>query len=560
MTNIKFTTRYHFAGINCRRGNMTQIRISDGVLEGELVDNEFGGKFYSFKGIPYAVPPIGNLRFKAPRPAKSWAGVRSAKQCGPMCYQRDIFLNLPPMGSEDCLYLNVYSPDISPKSPLPVMVWIHGGGFICGSSDDLVYGPDFLVRHNVVVVTINYRVGTLGFLCLDTEDVPGNAGMKDQVLALKWVKKNVEHFGGDANNITIFGESAGGASVGYHLVSPMSKGLFKRAICQSGCSLNFWTTVIDPRQKALVLAKQLGFYSEDNKELYEFFKNLPVEKLIDLSVNTTLNRKLYELDFAVVFEKQCGDNERFVYGDIIDLLSNVHEGVDIMSGYTEDEGILAFALPGINADVVFKYANEICDFFVPKQIALERPLREQFDVAKKFKKHYLNGLKASDNLNGLIKFLNMDFFAFELITFSKFCAGSQKNKVYLYKFTCKSELNQTVQLLKLNDVFKEFGRITVSHADDLHYLFPFKALQHKIDQNSESFTMINNVTTLWTNFAKFGNPTPDSKLGVQWAPFSLKEQHYLDISNKLVSGVAPDKDDVELWEDVFRITVPRRIL
>ncbi|KAL4709498.1 hypothetical protein ACJJTC_007229 [Scirpophaga incertulas] len=540
---------------------MTRVVISDGIVEGDLINNEFGGKFYSFKGIPYAVSPVGDLRFKAPQPAKPWSGVLSAKQCGPVCYQRDSFVGLPPGGSEDCLYLNVYSPDIKPNSPLPVMVWIHGGAFVCGSGDSMIYGPEFLVRHGVIMVTFNYRLGALGFLCLDTEDIPGNAGMKDQVLALKWVQKNIKHFGGDASKVTIFGESAGGACVGYHLISPMSKGLFKRAICQSGCSLNFWSKIEEPRQKALVLAKQLGFYSDSDKELSEFFKKMPVEKLIDLSMNITLNRKLYELHLGVVSEKQFGDNERFLYGNVIELLrTNIHEDVEVMSGYTEDEGILAFALPGSDADVIFKHSNEILDFFVPKQIALERPLREQFEVAKKFKKHYLNGLNASDNLNGLIKFINMDFFVFELLTFVKFCARTKNNKVYLYKFTCKSELNQTVKMLKLSDLFQDFNRTIVCHADDLLYLFPFKVLQQKFDQNSESFKMINNVTTLWTNFAKHGNPTPDNKLGVQWAPYSVDHQHYLDIGNKIINSVDPDKNDVELWETVFRQTVPERIL
>ncbi|KAL4709559.1 hypothetical protein ACJJTC_007290 [Scirpophaga incertulas] len=195
---------------------MTQVAISDGVLEGELVDNEFGGKFYSFKGIPYAVPPLGDLRFKAPQLAKPWDGVRSAKQCGPMCNQRGHFLRTTPGW----------------KRGLSVLKCLHG--------DDEVYGPELLVRHDVVIVSINCRLGVLGFLCLDSEDVPGNARLKDQMLALKWVQKNISHFGGDAYNVTIFGESAGGASVGYHLISPMSKDLFKRAICQSGCSLNSW--------------------------------------------------------------------------------------------------------------------------------------------------------------------------------------------------------------------------------------------------------------------------------------------------------------------------------
>ncbi|CAH2047754.1 unnamed protein product, partial [Iphiclides podalirius] len=151
---------------------MTHVRVNEGVLEGELVNNEIGGQFYSFKGIPYAEAPVGDLRFKAPRPPKPWKGVRSAKEFGPICLQYDMFVNKICDGSEDCLYLNIYSPNIKPKNPLAVMVWIHGGGYISGSGNDDFYGPEFLVRHGVILVTLNYRLEVLGFLCLDSEDVP----------------------------------------------------------------------------------------------------------------------------------------------------------------------------------------------------------------------------------------------------------------------------------------------------------------------------------------------------------------------------------------------------
>ena len=124
----------------------------------------------------------------------------------------------------------MYSPEIKPASPLPVMVFIHGGGFKTGSGNDDEYGPDFLVSHGVILVTLNYRLEALGFLCLDTEDVPGNAGLKDQAAALRWVQNNIKNFGGDPNNVTLFGESAGSSSTSLHVISPMSKGLFKRAI------------------------------------------------------------------------------------------------------------------------------------------------------------------------------------------------------------------------------------------------------------------------------------------------------------------------------------------
>ncbi|KAL4709679.1 hypothetical protein ACJJTC_007410 [Scirpophaga incertulas] len=540
---------------------MVQVIIPDGILEGELVDNDYGEQFYSFKGIPYAKPPLGDLRFKAPRPVKPWDGVKQAKQFGPNCYQREVFLQLPPDGCEDCLYINVYSPNIKPRMQLPVMVWIHGGGFVWGSGDDNMYGPEFLLRHDVVVVTLNYRLGALGFLCLDTEEVPGNAGMKDQVLALKWVQKNIGYFGGDASKVSIFGESAGGASVTFHLISPMSKGLFNRVIFQSGCILNFWSRIVDPRQKALALARKHGFYSEDNRKLYEFFKNLPVEKMIDHTLNTTLGRKLYELDWAIVSEKEHGE-ERFFFGDVSDfLISGIHDGVEVLAGYTEDEGMLAYNAPQVTEDIIYKYSNDFLEFFVPKQIAVESPLSVRLMVGNILKNYYFkNGMNPRDNLDGLLNYLRMDFFIFELISFVKFVANTMKNQVYLYKFTCKSERNQITNMLGLNYIWKDQSRSPVCHADELLYLFNPKAVNLKLDQNSDTFRMIDNITKLWTNFAKYGNPTPDNSLGVQWTPYSLQHQRYLNIGNTLVSETAPEKDDVKLWEALFKQTVPQYVI
>lgn len=182
---------------------------------------------------------------QAPQPVIPWSGIRKAIKHGPVCPQVDIFHNKFIPGEEDCLFLNVYSPDLTPKEPLPVMVLIHGGGYKTGSGNVNHYGPDFLVQHGVIVVTLNYRLEALGFLCLDNEDVPGNAGLKDQVAVLRWVQKNIVNFVGDPNNVTVFGESAGSASIGYHLVSPMSKGLFKRAIFMSGTPFNDFRSILN---------------------------------------------------------------------------------------------------------------------------------------------------------------------------------------------------------------------------------------------------------------------------------------------------------------------------
>jgi para-nitrobenzyl esterase len=194
---------------------------------------------HAFRGIPYAAPPVGDLRWRPPQPAAAWSGVRDATQFGAHCAQ-----NAGPFGqasqSEDCLFLNVFAPRLAiPGVPVaPVMVWIHGGALVVGESDD--YDPTALVNRGVIVVTINYRLGALGFLAHPAlaaespQGAAGNYGLMDQQAALSWVQRNIRNFGGNPRNVTIFGESAGGLSVHSQLVSPTAKGLFDKAIVESG--------------------------------------------------------------------------------------------------------------------------------------------------------------------------------------------------------------------------------------------------------------------------------------------------------------------------------------
>jgi para-nitrobenzyl esterase len=191
-----------------------------------------------FKGLPYAAPPVGNLRWKMPQRARAWQGVRIADKFGNGCAQ-----NFPTAGfpkSEDCLYLNVWTPAKAGDATLPVMVWIHGGGLRVGSASEPIYDGEELARKGVVLVTFNYRLGVFGFFSHPelTKESPnhasGNYGFIDQLLALQWVSRNIAAFGGDPKQVTIFGQSAGGGSVNAQLASPRSEGLFRAAICESG--------------------------------------------------------------------------------------------------------------------------------------------------------------------------------------------------------------------------------------------------------------------------------------------------------------------------------------
>jgi len=210
------------------------VRIAGGLVRGASAAG-----VNSFLGLPYAAPPTGNLRWRPPQPAASWSGVRDATQFGPSCPQALTGNPLLPPGtiSEDCLYLNVYAPPVgsNDQGGRPVLVWIHGGGLVQDGARD--YDGSKLAADGVVVVTINYRLGALGFLAhpaLASHGAAGNYGLMDQQAALRWVQRNIARFGGDPGNVTIAGQSAGGLSVLAQMVSPGARGLFQRAIVQSG--------------------------------------------------------------------------------------------------------------------------------------------------------------------------------------------------------------------------------------------------------------------------------------------------------------------------------------
>jgi len=196
-----------------------------------------------YRGIPYAAPPVGNLRWRAPSPVASWSGTRAAKQLGKNCVQSQIYSDIDAFAagvSEDCLYLNVWTAGLDANAKRPVMVWIHGGGYNAGFGAEERHNGARLAQKGAVVVTLNYRLGAFGFLAhpaLAAESphgASGNYAILDQIAALQWVQRNIARFGGDPSRVTIFGESAGGSSVGALIASPLAKGLFRGAVMQSG--------------------------------------------------------------------------------------------------------------------------------------------------------------------------------------------------------------------------------------------------------------------------------------------------------------------------------------
>ncbi|XP_065216336.1 esterase FE4-like [Planococcus citri] len=216
------------------------ITVDQGTLNGTYLTTRRGKLFNAFYGIPFAQPPVGELRFKSPKEAKPWTGVLDASAVPTGCVETDWDVNAPVLGSEDCLNLNVYTPLNARKGDnISVVVYIFGGGF--KGFTNMEFGPQYILERDVILVIPNYRLGALGFMTTGDSVIPGNYQLKDQTMAMKWVQKNIHHFGGDPNSVTLQGHSAASICVHLHTVSPLSKGLFHKVIMQSGASMSgFW--------------------------------------------------------------------------------------------------------------------------------------------------------------------------------------------------------------------------------------------------------------------------------------------------------------------------------
>jgi para-nitrobenzyl esterase len=317
------------ASVTSRISSLNLVRTESGMVLGAADED-----VVAFKAIPYAAAPVGPLRWRAPQPVKAWSGTFQANKLGPICMQKylpkDNGVGPLPM-SEDCLTLNVWRPFTATNHALPVMVWIHGGGFVNGSGTAALYDGSALARQGVVVVTLNYRLGRFGFFAHPalTREAAGepiaNYGLMDQIAALKWVRDNIRGFGGNPEAVTIFGESAGGISVNQLMASPSAQGLFRRAIVESGAGREYSVRLREtnpigaPSAEAAgeAFAKSMGVAGDDPAAL----RAIPAEKILAAGDPTPLggsgpiiDGKLVRMDVAEAFSKGLEAEVPYIVG------------------------------------------------------------------------------------------------------------------------------------------------------------------------------------------------------------------------------------------------------
>ncbi|KAH9641816.1 hypothetical protein HF086_005356 [Spodoptera exigua] len=509
-----------------------EVKIEQGILSGKVSAD---GSYFEYIGIPYA-STNSSTRFKAPLPPTSWNGVYRAVDEHYQCPQPSIF---GVIGMEDCLKINVYVP-VKAKKPFPVMVYIHGGTYIIGNGGKLLYGPDFLIHQDVILVTFNYRLGALGFICLGIKEAPGNAGLKDQIAALRWVRKNIAAFGGDPDNVTLFGLSAGATSVSMLIASNATKGLFKRAILQSGVSTSSWAVNRQPLFTASLVAKELGYDTEDPKTMYDIFSKIPYKDLIAAKPKKPIGKYFdFQLIHYPCVEKVI-DGEEAVMTDLpYNLFNKNSKNISVIYGTTSKEGVIL--LPEETEDTLRERDSKY--IFSPD---LNFPSEDEAaNLSSAVKEYYFGPRNISFKAQKALLDLNTHLY-FEMPTLleSEIVMNKTNAPIYNYYFNYSGGRNFLKYISGYND---EPG---ACHGDEIMYLFKGNAWPFAISKKDQ--TMINWMTRLWTNFARYGNPTPPTNdLPVQWSPSTKGNMTFLYIEDELKMGPLPNPDPYRLWKNIY---------
>ncbi|XP_066955571.1 cocaine esterase-like isoform X1 [Macrobrachium rosenbergii] len=475
----------------------------------------------AFKGIPYAQPPVGELRFKAPVPIGPWSGVKGG-QTPPACPQVD-FIALTAgenkmLGEEDCLYLNIYVPKNAGPN-LPVMVFIHGGGFYIGNADMFGGTPKFLLTKDIILVSIQYRLGVLGFLSTGDPTIPGNFGMKDQSLALRWVQENIREFGGDPGQVTIFGQSAGGASVHLHVLSPYSEGMFQRAILMSGTALGSWAIREDPKEMSRKIGKFSGCLADgeplDSTALLECLRGASVE---DITMTAPKLTVWNDLPFPLV---PCVDGDFLPDHPAQLLKSGRYQRVDIMAGITANEMVMQVIGLTQNKETKKEFLAKF-EELGPLLCALDEE-ESGASIMKNAFYNYMDGIEVTEDYFEELDQLVNDCFANVNCDESILIHASDENaKVYAYELEYQGK---GFFLEALNMIVDE---VYVPHGADLPFLFN-NVLGAPDSEDPTDLFVSKIMVQLWTDFAIKGNPTPDLSLGFKWLPVAKDSYHYLGI-------------------------------
>ncbi|HTM02475.1 MAG TPA: carboxylesterase family protein [Vicinamibacterales bacterium] len=491
-------------------GQPASAQVREAAITGGRVSGVEAAGIVAFKGLPFAAPPVGALRWKAPQPVQPWSGVKQADHFGPGCVQAQSPYTQVPSMSEDCLYLNVWTPAKAATDRLPVMVWIYGGAFTGGAASMAAYDGTRLAGKGVVIVTINYRLGPFGFLAhpaltRESGKGSGNYGLEDQIAALRWVKDNIARFGGDASRVTIFGESAGGISVSMLTVSPYAKGLFQRAISESGGNFGLPRTA----NEAGATAPTLQVAEADGQK---FLQSLGVTDLAaarDVPADTVLAASGKAMvRFWPVFD---GD---VIPGDQYKLYEAMRfNDTPILVGTNSDEGNL-FVRSSTTA-------------------AFEAQVRTGYGkAADAVLAAYPHA--SDDQASRAAKDLFRDStFAWGTAAWARLQSQEGKGKAYVYYFDHKTPQSPN----------------GANHAAEIGFVFRNLAGGRAGTQTQAEAALSELMSSYWTNFAKTGDPNGPGLPA--WPAFAVNDQRVMYFDGVSEARPLPNAAQLKALDEYF---------
>ncbi|MEO6894169.1 MAG: carboxylesterase family protein [Ginsengibacter sp.] len=483
------------------------IKVEGGTISGTTNSS---GDVHIFKGIPFAAPPVGDLRWKAPQPVISWKGLKKCDAFGPSPMQS----NPVPFGpwseeylipkepiSEDCLYLNVWTSASSAKEKLPVVLWIYGGGFVSGGTGVPVYDGEAMAEKGVIFVSANYRVGIFGFFALpdltkeSSHHTSGNYGLLDQLAAIKWIRKNIAAFGGDPDNITIAGQSAGSMSVNCLVASPLCKGLFKHAIAESGAELidevgRKATTLKEAEQEGVKYAQSI------NARSLEALRKIPAGELL---------KKYWPLNHPKVdgYLLPKSIPEIFAAGE--------ENKVDLLTGWNEDDG-LAFGKMD-NAEEFKKHAEE--------KYGADAQMFLSFYPANTDEEAISSQQKLSRDM----------MFGIQNYAWANKQSNFENSKVYLYRFARK---------LPATGDYIKYGAF---HTGEVAYAYGNLNFVNRCPWQPGDYALEKTMSYFWANFIKTGNPNGKDLL--QWPMYNQKSKMTMVLNLNPEAMPLPDRKSLD---------------
>lgn len=508
------------------------VKTKQGNLQGEERKSRNGKVYHAFTKIPYAKPPLGKLRFKNPVEAEPWQGTLNATEDLPICIQIPSFIpsmRNKPIGQEDCLYLNIFTPEVSSTEKLPVIVYVHGGGFRCGDVGSK-HSADYFMDENVIMVNFHYRLAALGFLSTENSILPGNFGLKDQAMALKWIQENIASFGGDPNKITVFGESAGGISTHYLGMSPLTRDILKGVISESGAANHFWgfSPPGTARPLAEELTRKVGCGDRSDEDMLACLQEV---KAVDL-VTAELDFLFWDFDPIVVFKPVQEPEAEGAFLPFDPLHKETNK--PWLTGIVKNEGLIKTgSLLTQDTSVTKEFIDNI-DEFLPRVLYLNNSypkVKKTTEILKR--KYFPNPITIESAQQGLGDLYGDAFFNYPM------CEAVRRHKGPLYQYLFEYRGGSS-----LADKWGDLN-LGVSHADELLMLFNWRDHFPKTKPKDEQISK--KLVQMWANFARNQNPSPDGD--PQW-PEGSSSLEYLHIAENFSVKKNLKQDLQEWWSNL----------